>query len=196
MKFPKATGTSQAGSHLTLGLAPLHPVELEISHDLCPALADFFSLNVEILAPQYLPLNAYSLGRQQYHATEILEYLLNDHDKKPWRLLGITGVDLYIPIFTYVFGEAQLDGRCAVISSFRLGGGATVNKAPPEVLGERLIKLGVHELGHTFGLPHCRQETCLMNFAPTVEKLDLKNMELCEYCRVLLDDYFKGLSHP
>ena len=196
MAFPKTTGTSLARSHPFLGLVPLHPVDLEIPHELCPAIADFFSLPVEIMTPRYLPLHTHNLPRQQYHATQILEYLLNNHSDKPLRLLGITGVDLFIPIFTFVFGEAQLDGRSAVISTFRPGGGASLDKVPPDLLMERLLKLSIHELGHTFGLPHCRQDDCLMNFAPNLEKLDLKNLEICEYCRILLDDFFKSLSHP
>ena len=37
-----------------------------------------------------------------------------------WRLLGITGLDLYIPILTFVFGEAQMGGPCAIVSYHRL----------------------------------------------------------------------------
>ena len=103
-------------------------------------------------------------------------------------------MDLYIPIFTFVFGEAQLDGKAAIISTFRPGGGADDLQPRQPIFLERLIKLSLHELGHTFDLPHCRQEGCLMGFAANLEKLDQKNLELCEYCRILLADYFNAVN--
>ena len=68
---------------------------------------------------------------------------------------------------------------------------------PRPVYLKRLIKLSLHELGHTFGLGHCRQDACLMGFSANLEKLDRKKLALCEYCQVLLADYLrdKGLIH-
>ena len=34
----------------------------------------------------------------------------------PGELLGVTAVDLYIPILTFVFGEAQIGGPCGLVS--------------------------------------------------------------------------------
>jgi archaemetzincin len=82
------------------------------------------------------------------------------------QILGITAADLYIPIFTFVFGEAQLDGRAALISTFRPGGGADGFQPPRPVFLGRLLKLSLHELGHAFGLGHCHQPGCLMVFPP------------------------------
>jgi archaemetzincin len=127
----------------------------------------------------------------------LLEYLLSD-DSDALRILGLTAEDLYIPIFTFVFGEAQLDGKAAVISTFRLRGDAD-GSAPPKspVLG-RILKLSLHELGHTFGLEHCREDGCVMGFSSNLEKLDRKNLAFCDYCQILLTDYFRdqGLLPP
>ena len=177
-----------------LGLVPLNPVDLELPPQLCPGIGDFFPLPVAILPPKLLPSHTHHLVRDQYHSTQLLEYLLKENDDESLRVLGITGVDLYIPIFTFVFGEAQLDGKAAIISTFRPGGGASLTKPSRSVFLERLLKLSVHELGHTFGLPHCRRESCLMNFSANLEKLDLTNLELCEYCRIILNDSLKGIS--
>ena len=112
--------------------------------------------------------------------------------------MGITAEDLYIPIFTFVFGEAQLDGKAAVISMFRPRGDADGSTPPRSLLLGRLLKLSLHELGHTFGLEHCREEGCLMGFSSNLEKLDRKNLAFCDYCQILLTDYFRdqGLLPP
>lgn len=179
-------------------LVSLDPVDPEILEHLAAALTHLFSLPVRILPPRPLPSHTLHVVRNQHHSTQLLEYLLNsperadcpDHEE-PFRILGITAVDLYIPIFTFVFGEAQLEGQAAIISTFRpRGGGDSEVKPPREVFLSRLIKLSLHELGHTFGISHCRREGCPMGFAPNLEKLDQKNLEFCEYCQILLADYY------
>jgi archaemetzincin len=67
-------------------------------------------------------------------------------------LLGLTSLDLYVPILTYVFGEAHLNGSCAFVSSHRLR--EEFYGLPPQriLLENRLKKEAVHELGHTLGL--------------------------------------------
>lgn len=173
-------------------MVPLEAVDQEILRYLSTAIAELLSLTVQILPPKPLPFNTYHIVRNQHYSTQLLEYLLARDDlDEPFRMLGITSVDLYIPIFTFVFGEAQLDGRAAIISTFRPRGEASGVRVPQSIFLDRLLKLSLHELGHTFSLPHCRQEGCLMGFSPTLEKLDQKNTEFCEYCRILLTDYFK-----
>ena len=178
-----------------LGLVPLGDVDLQVLQHLRPAIAEFLSLPVQILSPHPLPPHTYHLHRNQYHSTQLLEYLLNNDHGEAFRVLGITAVDLYIPIFTFVFGEAQLDGKAAIISTFRPGGGADNIRPRQPIFLERLIKLSLHELGHTFNLPHCRREGCLMGFAANLEILDQKNLKLCEYCRILLADYFNAVNN-
>ena len=113
-----------------LGLVPLGPVDPEILRYLVKALADFLPLAVRLLPPKHLPMQTYHVGREQNHSTQLLEYLLNDANLEPLQILGITAADLYIPIFTFVFGEAQLDGRAAIISTFRPAGAPTASSRP------------------------------------------------------------------
>lgn len=178
-------------SHV-LALVPLDVVDPEILRHLSTAIAKALPLPVKILPTKPLPVHTYHVARNQYYSTQLLEYLLEcaNHDGL-FRVLGITAVDLYIPIFTFVFGEAQLDGKAALISTYRPWGEASGVRAPHSVLLKRLLKLSLHELGHTFSLPHCRQEGCLMGFAANLEQLDKKNVEFCDYCRIMLADYFK-----
>ena len=118
--------------------------------------------------------------RRQYHSTELLASLaalpISD------RVIGVTALDLYIPILTFVFGEAELGGRCAVISSHRLDETFYGLPADADLATTRLIKCAIHEIGHTHGLVHCDDYECVMAAAHSVEWLDLKGARLCERC--------------
>jgi archaemetzincin len=181
-----------------LGLVALGPLDPDILRRLSAALAKFLLLPVRVLHPVPLQQQNYHVTRQQYHADQLLEILLEDVETEAFRILGVTAGDLYIPIFTFVFGEAQLNGRAALISVFRPrgdDGGPTPTR--PVFLG-RLLKLSLHELGHTFGLKHCLTDGCLMQFSTNLERLDQKALAFCDYCQIMLTDYFRdqGLLPP
>jgi archaemetzincin len=99
-----------------------------------------------------------------------------------WRLVGITELDLYIPILTFVFGEAQLSGAGALVSYHRLR--QEFYGLPPDadVLANRLLIETVHELGHTLSLTHCHDYRCAMAPAHAVEWIDIKDSGFCEDC--------------
>ena len=84
---------------------------------------------------------------------------------------------------TFVFGEAQLDGNCAVVSTARLEEEFYGLPSREELFRERLVKEAVHELGHTFGLRHCADWRCVMTSSHAVERLDVKGAEFCSACR-------------
>ena len=72
----------------------------------------------------------------------------------------MTDADLFIPVLTFVYGEAQLGGRAAVVSTARLA--VEQGRHDPALVAERIVKECVHELGHTFGLLHCDTPGCVM----------------------------------
>ena len=136
---------------------------------------------------------ALDTARNQYHSTLILEKLELSAPSEAIKLLAITDVDLYIPILTYVYGEAQLGGKASIISTHRLVEGISpVNT--PETFHCRLAKEAVHELGHTFKLRHCPDHSCIMHYSRTVTDVDRKTDQLCRYCDVLLEDDKKRLA--
>jgi archaemetzincin len=121
--------------------------------------------------------------RKQYNSSLILRQLIAAPPADAYKILGITAVDLFIPILTYVFGEAQLDGIGAVVSLHRLNSQFYGLPEDKNLLHDRLLKEAVHELGHTFGLLHCFQPGCVLNASTYVEDIDQKSRELCSSCR-------------
>ena len=128
------------------------------------------------------PTESYNPLRQQYNSTAILARLLRLDTPAQEKLLGVTDVDLFIPILTFVYGEAQLDNRAAVVSIFRLRQEFYGLPADDSLLYQRCEKEALHELGHTFGLVHCPQFDCLMHYSNSIEQIDLKTNLFCPVC--------------
>jgi archaemetzincin len=128
------------------------------------------------------PAAAYHPERNQYHSSELIGMMASLDDGYS-HILGVTPVDLYIPILKYVFGEAQVDGHVAVVSYHRLR--QSFYGLPPDrpLMQERLVKECLHELGHTFGLHHCVDYECVMASAFSVERIDIRLPQYCNECR-------------
>jgi archaemetzincin len=132
--------------------------------------------------PAERPEHAFDARRGQHSSGRILEWLSARRPEDASRILGLTDADLFIPILTFVFGEAQLRGRVAVVSTARLS-------AAPGLPGQtarlavRLRTEAIHELGHTFGLLHCRDALCAMARSTSLRDVDTKRPTLCRECR-------------
>ena len=163
-----------ARDHLELlagGLTPLLHVACTIHTDGVDAAFAFDSL------------------RGQYHSSEILKRLKKLPAVESWRLLGVTEADLFIPILTFVFGEAQLgptNASAAVVSMHRLRQEFYGLPNEPQLLADRLLKESLHELGHTLGLRHCLDYQCVMSSSHSVENIDLKLGQFCPKCLTAL----------
>lgn len=136
---------------------------------------------------------AFDPERLQYHSTKILEKLASVAPEDALRVLAIATVDLFIPILTYVYGEAQLGGKACIISTHRLCEELNPVKGK-EILQFRIYKEAVHELGHTFKLKHCKDQSCIMHYCRSIRDVDRKSDQLCRYCRILLEDEIKRLA--
>ena len=155
---------------------------LNVLEHLAAALARTFRTPCRIRPESFDLTFAFDERRNQYHSTAILQRLERASDPDA-RVLGVTSADLFVPVLTFVFGEAQLDGNCAVVSTARLHEEFYGLPARDDLLRERLVKEAAHELGHTFGLRHCADWRCVMTSSHAVERLDVKAAEFCQTCR-------------
>ena len=154
---------------------------LDVLEHLAATLARIFRAPCQIRPEVLDPAFALDSGRQQYYSTAILQRLERTYDPDA-RILGVTACDLYVPVLTFVFGEAQLDGNCAVVSTARLIEEFYGLPRQDSLMRERLVKEAAHELGHTFGLRHCADWRCVMASSHGVERLDVKTAEFCRQC--------------
>ena len=115
---------------------------------------------------------AYDARRSQYGSIQALEMLLERCPPDALKLLAVTERDLFIPALTFVYGQAQLGGRVAVISLARLRQEFYGQPPNREVLLQRALKEALHETGHMFGLVHCADRNCAMSLATNIRHID------------------------
>lgn len=157
-------------------IQPIGNVEEEILEFLKKFISKIFNTkcivsNQNLEVPEY----AYNPLRNQYHSTKLLLFL-EKQMKGDSRILGITNVDLYAPHLNFVFGEAESPGKFAIISIYRL-------KHPDNnIFIERVLKEAIHELGHTIGLAHCSNPSCVMYFSNSITDTDQKSYMFCNKC--------------
>lgn len=173
-------------------IVPIWPVRREHAEFGKKVISEIFGLDAVMEYRNLHAREAYDSFRDQYLASGLL-IKLNSTPPAPdaIKVIGITDVDLFEPVFEYLFGEAQLDGLCAVVSTFRLDNRLYGLPEDKELFFDRLYKEIVHELGHTFGLIHCFTPMCVMNPSTYVEQIDLKSRDFCESCRAELEEVLK-----
>ena len=170
-------------NHLVLHLLAIGDIDATLLSGLHDNIPLYLPVACEILLTPLDPQPSFHPERGQYHSSEILLRMQSHLRPDTWRLLGVTGGDLYIPILKYVFGEAQMGGPCAVISFHRLRQEFYGLDRNDDLLSQRLLKEAIHELGHTLDLRHCHDYRCVMASAHAVEWIDLREPVLCENCQ-------------
>ena len=165
-----------------LCLLPIGNCGGQLLQELGAAMGKVFLVPFLVLPHALDPEAAFHAERQQYHSSEILASMRAFNANDSWRVLGVANVDLYIPILTFVFGEAQMGGPCALVSSYRLRQEFYGLPADAGLLRARLLKEAVHEIGHTLELSHCHDYRCAMAPSHAVEWIDIKDAWLCPQC--------------
>lgn len=130
-------------------------------------------------------------GRDQVDADRLLAGL----EARPLGsgvVVGITALDVAIPIFTFVFGRARESGHAALVSLARLAPEFYGLPQDHELMKQRAVAEVLHELGHVTGLRHCRDASCLMSFAGSVERVDIRGSVFCPECLAQLPRWLRG----
>jgi archaemetzincin len=156
-----------------VAIAPVGEVEKGLAKIVGPAVAQAFDVEVRAAPPLPMPAGAFDRSRGQYLSTAFLDLLARARDRGWERLLGVTGADLYVPQLNFVFGEADPRRGVAVFSVHRL------RTRDAALFARRTATEAVHELGHTYGLGHCRRRDCVMWFSNTLSETDRKGARLC-----------------
>jgi len=129
--------------------------------------------------PMQLPKRAYYKPRNRYKA-DTLNLILKEKTKSGYVTIGLTNKDISTADGKNsdwgIMGLAYLPGKACTVSTFRLS---------KKNINEQYFKVAIHELGHTQGLYHCPNKTCLMTAAEGKNNTD-KETGFCIKCKTFL----------
>lgn len=136
----------------------------------------------KVMEPLELPFSAYDARRRQYRASELLSFLQDCAPTGALKIVGVTEKDIYTRQMNFIFGLADVRGRCCVVSTCRLRESFWGEPEKEDVLRRRTLKILYHELGHTFGMQHCGKIQCAMCYHNSVPELDASYVWFCKSC--------------
>ncbi len=169
-------------------VVPLGRMGVDVVRFVSDSLQGILRLPINLAQPVPLPQSSFMESRNQYNSMTVIKYLAENQSSGRLKVLGITNKDLCTPILTYVFGEAYMGGEAAVISCFRLYRGQSGEPVSTDHFLDRVVKVALHEIGHTFNVPHCHTGRCVMRASNSLKELDEKLNYLCNYCELFLFD--------
>ena len=182
--------TSKANAPLKIGILYYTAIDKNLKKELEQNILATYKCTVtEIKGIAKMPDEAYYKPRNRYRASKLLNSI--DQYSRYDKIVGITASDISSTkdnIYDWgIMGLADSPGRACVISIFRI-------KTPNKILfKERFIKVALHELGHTMGLPHCSfSKSCFMEAAEgTIKSVDRETKNLCSNCKKLISQYIR-----
>jgi archaemetzincin len=161
--------------------------EKEFLEQIANDLQSEFVLPVKIIS-NFVDLSPFfDPARRQYDGNKILKLLDSKYASTSLKTIGLFQVDLFIPILTFIFGQAIFKGKTGVVSLYRLKNEQYGLMKNENLLFERFRKVIIHELGHSFGLIHCSVPSCVMRSTTYVEDIDQKESGFCSKCRKELE---------
>jgi len=165
-------------------LVEIGRVDEEILYYLRERLEDYLPVKVSFQHLDFKRIkNCFDGRRGQYFSPMVLDVLIRLAFtlRSVDRVVGLADVDAYSDALNFVFGEALLNGPAAIVYLKRLNPEFYGEEFDEELFLERVFKEGLHELGHTYGLTHCRNY-CVMMFSNSIIDTDYKPPQYCESC--------------
>lgn len=178
-------------SNPSMGLILLGPMGEVAVHVVAANIQTILAFPVDLLGGVEVPAHTFQPQRQQYDAGLILKHLAQLPFPNHVKIIALTNVDLCTPILTHVFGEAELGGRVALASDFRLRHNEDGTFVPLAHYYERLAKVALHEVAHTLSVYHCSDSRCVMSFSAKVRNLDEVGLYFCERCEFMVRESLK-----
>ncbi len=170
--------------HQTITLISCGYLRRDLLEQISGAVKQEFSFPVTIIEFHLDLTEFYDPARRQYDGNKILKAVDDLTQKNSSKTIGLLNVDLFIPILTYIFGQAILNGHTGIASFYRLSNEHYGLEPDDDLMILRFTKVVIHELGHAFGLIHCASPTCVMRPSTYVEDIDQKSLHLCSHCMV------------
>ncbi|MFC1534445.1 archaemetzincin family Zn-dependent metalloprotease [Thermodesulfobacteriota bacterium] len=167
-----------------IGVLPMGDVPQIAVKSVAAYILGYLNLETDILSSLEHPEYAYDKKRLQYDAGTILKTLEPISFNAYSKIVCVLDADLFVPILTYVFGEARQGGKHALVSINRLKKNPDGSVPPMDLVLERTAKIALHELGHLFDIHHCTDGKCLMFFLATLKDLDNVSPYFCRYCSI------------
>lgn len=174
-------------------IVPIGEVSVLTIDVICRIAWDIFGVPVKVLRRRTLWPEVYDPNRRRAEAGAVLEK--GAEFLKHGRVVMVTDQELYAAqknnIWVYGYGSMALP--VCVVSTFGIG-----KLGSTHIPWSRLVKLVVHEVGHTLGLTHHDAKTevipCVMNIGPSLDGkpgIDIMPHDFCSKC---LGDVLAGRS--
>lgn len=170
-------------------IAPLKFYSNLLLQNLVTELSKRFSYGIHVIDLKINLDDFFSIDRRQYFSTQIISEAMKITDEYNGKIILLTDVDIFVPALTFIFGEAQLDGKHSVLSVCRLHEEFYSGISNENLLLERTIKEALHELGHNYGLRHCIDWDCVMHASHGIEEVDIKGNTFCRKCISKVEGY-------
>lgn len=164
-------------------IIPVGEADQNTLESIARALREIYGSETVISDAVPIPEKTYNARRQQHHSTRILKALETLKPEGQDIVLGVIDRDLYVPELNFVFGEADMLARIAVIGLPRLRQEYYGLEPDRDIFLLRAAKEAIHETGHTCGLGHCPDPRCIMHFSTSLRDTDAKEPSFCIACR-------------
>ena len=182
---------------MRIGVLRIGQVDSDTTKRIQESLSTIFTQTMCMMIEEQIPLpeEAFDESRKQHRSDVILRKVRSYAEKSRYdRVLGVADVDVFVPTLNFVFGQADLEGKAALISLWRLRPEYYGDLPNEQLFHERSVKEAVHELGHTLGLEHCSNVFCVMHFSNAIYETDVKHSLFCSRCSVKAEAAITGLG--